>query len=339
MSTEIAEDENNNLALWDQVQTTNPQYTKKGEVSGQSITAINATYSVRKATEAWGPIGVNWGYSIIEDRVDTGGTTFDDEKNIIGNTMTHTIKLELWVRKSTLDPSYPPSGIDGEDSMARVTHYGHTPFIYWSRKSGGYWVTDQEAPKKSLTDALKKCLSMFGFSADIYMGMYDDFSYVEMLKKQDEIEKADDQLVEHIKQKQEYEDWLLKNYKLLETATSIHELEIIFKSAYIKAKRQDDEKGMLKLTRAKDKRIIELGEAKDGKTTVRDNNRDQGTEGTSGNGPGNGDSSSGHNGSYTSDIRGKSTSSQSDLLEPGAGHRGNRQGSKTSANQKKAVRK
>lgn len=327
-----------NLALWRQVSKTNPQFTKKAEVSGQNITAINAIYTVMMATEAWGPIGVNWGYNIIEDRLDTGGTHFDEDKNIIGNTITHTIKLELWVRKQTLDPSRNMIKHKSEDPLARVVHFGHTPYIYWSR-SYKYWITDQEAPKKSLTDALKKCLSLFGFSADIYMGLYDDFAYVELLKNTQAIEESDDKLVEHIRQKQEYEDWLLKTYKLIETAVSKHELEVVFKSAYRKIQRQEDRENLKKFTRAKDKRIKQLEEKADGKTTVRNDNGDQGAESAGGHRSGNGGSGSGHAGSDSDGLQRQGAGGSPDLFEPGAGRGSDRQRDKAPASKKKAVRK
>lgn len=252
----MSESEEKNLALWRNVQKTDPTYTKGFNApGGHSGTAINATYFIREATEQWGPIGLNWGYTVIEERVDNGAPVYDEQMEILGHVMTNTIRLELWVKKSTLDSEYTPE--TGEDPIARVTHYGHTPYIYYSANSKR-WITDQEATKKSLTDALKKCLSMYGFCADIYLGLFDDFSYVELLRKEVEMEKSDDALTTHIKQKQEYKEWFLKNIKLIETAVSKNELEIVYKSAYRKSQRMEDRDGLLKLTRAKDKRMKEI---------------------------------------------------------------------------------
>ena len=36
---------------------------------------------------------------------------------------------------------------------------------------------DEEAPKKSITDAMTKCLSLLGFAAEIHLGLYDDNKY------------------------------------------------------------------------------------------------------------------------------------------------------------------
>jgi hypothetical protein len=56
-----------------------------------------------------------------------------------------------------------------------VEHFGQTTFV--GKNKNGYF-TDEEAPKKSLTDAIGKALSMLGFSADIYLGLFDDNKYV-----------------------------------------------------------------------------------------------------------------------------------------------------------------
>lgn len=46
---------------------------------------------------------------------------------------------------------------------------------------------DGEAPKKSFTGAIKKSLSMFGFSADVLLGLLDDEAYVTQLKEKEVI--------------------------------------------------------------------------------------------------------------------------------------------------------
>ena len=63
--------------------------------------------------------------------------------------------------------------------------------------------TDGEAPKKSLTDAIKKALSMLGFSADVFLGMFDDVNYVQQLQAEQAIEQAEDRQAEIERQQQE----------------------------------------------------------------------------------------------------------------------------------------
>ena len=56
-------------------------------------------------------------------------------------------------------------------------------------RSSGKPFTDEDAPKKSVTDALVKALSMIGFAGDIFMGRYDDSKYVNDLKAEERAEK------------------------------------------------------------------------------------------------------------------------------------------------------
>ncbi len=70
-----------------------------------------------------------------------------------------------------------------------VEHVGQTMFS--GKRNNGNTYTDEDAPKKSVTDALVKAMSMIGFSADIFSGRYDDSKYVEGLRdKEDQANKA-----------------------------------------------------------------------------------------------------------------------------------------------------
>ena len=145
---------NDNLKLWESVEKTDPKYTKGfSKAGGFSGTAINATYLIRKATALWGPMGGAWGPEVVDDRYVTGG-----EGIII-----HVLRINL----------RHPHG--------SVPSYGQTTFV-GKNKNGVF--TDEEAPKKSLTDATTKALSMLGFSADVFLGLYDDNKYVNDRKQE-----------------------------------------------------------------------------------------------------------------------------------------------------------
>ena len=49
-----------NLSLWDQVESTDPQFAKKQEF-GAKLTAIDAQYQRKTATKMFGPMGIGWG--------------------------------------------------------------------------------------------------------------------------------------------------------------------------------------------------------------------------------------------------------------------------------------
>ena len=137
-----------NLKLWSAVEKTDPKYTKAfSKAGGFSGTAINATYLIRKATELWGPMGGLWGPEIADEKYVEGAE----------GTIIHVLRINL----------KHPQGI--------LPSYGQTTFV-GKNKHGMF--TDEEAPKKSLTDAITKALSMLGFSADVFMGAFDDNKYV-----------------------------------------------------------------------------------------------------------------------------------------------------------------
>jgi hypothetical protein len=91
---------------------------------------------------------------------------------------------------------------DGE--KCSVEHFGHTPFTY--RSKYGLSV-DDNAPKKSLTDAIKKCLSMLGFSADVFLGEWDDREYVEAARVKDQIKRADNKEQAQLDERQKFMEW------------------------------------------------------------------------------------------------------------------------------------
>lgn len=151
-----------NKALWDAVQTTDPKYTKQfSRGGGFKGTATNATYLARKATEQFGPCGTGWGIGVVDEEIITGAPHLDAEGRVIANDMIHKVRARLW---------YVRDGVRGE-----VEQFGQTQIV--GRNKNGFY-TDEEAPKKSLTDAMTKCLSLLGFSADIHLGLYDDNKYV-----------------------------------------------------------------------------------------------------------------------------------------------------------------
>lgn len=157
-----------NLALWDRVAVTDPGFTKPFQSSqGFGGTAVSPIYNVKKATETFGPIGIGWGYEIVDERfVDGAPLGFDSDGNKWGNVTVHVIRLRLWYMLG--------------EKKGHVEHFGQTTFV-GTGEHGLF--TDEDAPKKSLTDALGKCLSMLGFSADVYLGHYDDSKYVASIQE------------------------------------------------------------------------------------------------------------------------------------------------------------
>ena|SRR5215217_1060888 len=147
-----------NLDLWEKVQKTDPKHVKA--ITGKSYqgTSPKPHYLVHKATETFGPIGIGWGFSIIDERIEEGA----------GGERMSIARVKVW---------YEWEGKRGE-----VEHIGGTSFS--GIRSSGKPFTDEDAPKKSVTDALVKALSMIGFAGDIFMGRYDDSKYVSEVRQE-----------------------------------------------------------------------------------------------------------------------------------------------------------
>ncbi len=154
----------NGLELWEKVEKTDPEHTKaftKG--GGFKGTAIKPIYLIKKATELWGPAGYKWGWEIVSERVDDGAPLLNASGERVGCEKLHSVLIDLY---------YPT---DDKNRSGQVKSYGHT--ILCGQRSGGQFFTDDEAPKKSLTDAIGKALHYLGFSADVYFGQFDGSKY------------------------------------------------------------------------------------------------------------------------------------------------------------------
>ncbi|NBB11784.1 hypothetical protein [Pseudomonas sp. SLFW] len=227
--------------IWDQVNTTDPSATKNFTgMGGFKGTAIKPTYLMRKATEVFGPCGEGWGWTVLEDRFDEGGPLQAPTKEWPEapriNAKLHTIKIELWYL-----------GKDGQ--KCTVQHYGHTPFVLLQQ---GKIITDWEAAKKSLTDAIGKCLQPLGFAADIHMGLFDDAAYVEAVRDEVALEKAEDRVEEEERQKQARLDYIQSVVDLLKGAQSANELKKIHDVAVKKLAARNDNKAVTRIAREYD---------------------------------------------------------------------------------------
>ena len=152
-----------NLTLWHAVERTPEAHTKPITGKQYSGTSPKPYYLIQRATETFGPCGIGWGFEIADEKVIDGALLEPGFYERI-----HMARVRVWY--------------EWEGKRGTVEHVGQTQFS--GRRKDGKPFTDEDAPKKSVTDALVKALSMIGFAGDIFIGRYDDSKYVAELKRE-----------------------------------------------------------------------------------------------------------------------------------------------------------
>lgn len=142
---------------------TDPAHTKPITGKSYSGNSPKPYYIVQRATETFGPCGIGWGFRIVEEKLLQGAKLSEGFYEQI-----HMARVAVW---------YEWNGKRGE-----VEHVGQT--VFSGTRASGKAFTDEDAPKKSVTDALIKALSMIGFAGDIFIGLFDDSKYVNDLKSE-----------------------------------------------------------------------------------------------------------------------------------------------------------
>ncbi|MEQ4657635.1 hypothetical protein [Providencia manganoxydans] len=107
------------------------------------------------------------------------------------------------------------------ETRGEFESYGATPYRYQTN----YGIkVDGEVIKKSLTDAIKKALSMLGFSSDVFMGMHDNPEYVASNKLEYEIKAATDNAEDVTRVRKELDDKFTKHTETMRSAVTQNEL-------------------------------------------------------------------------------------------------------------------
>lgn len=140
-----------NLELWEKVEKTDPNYTKKANVGGNKITSIAPQYQIKQATEQFGTYGRTWGFKDIK--------------------LDYSLALHADLVVFTGVFYYP----EGEFPIINSIK------LY---KDNAKTKIDDDFAKKIETDALTKALSKLGFNADVFMGRFDDERYVSQLREE-----------------------------------------------------------------------------------------------------------------------------------------------------------
>lgn len=221
---EVLNSDNDNLSIWKRVQRTDSRFTKPLEGMGFIGTSINSTYMFMRATEIFGPIGEGWGYEVIEEKFIDGKPLVEpilDERNKQVATrflrdgdgalfceQNHSLKIKFWY-------------IIECETRGKFESYGATPYRYQTN----YGIkVDGEVIKKSLTDAIKKALSMLGFSSDVYMGMHDNPEYIVSNKLEFEIKAASEKAEDITRVRKELDEKFTRHTETMRSAVTANEL-------------------------------------------------------------------------------------------------------------------
>lgn len=140
-----------NMKLWHTVCVTDPKAVKPITGKQYKGNSPKPYWVIQRATEVFGPCGLGWGVQILSERFER----FGDEALHIAHVM-------VWYMK--------------EGKRCEIEQMGQTRAAYIS--AAGKHIVDEDAPKKSATDGMVKCLSMLGFAGDIFSGQWDDSKYV-----------------------------------------------------------------------------------------------------------------------------------------------------------------
>lgn len=142
-----------NLRVWDDLKDIDPQYTKPITGKPYKGTSPNPHYIVQRLTEQFGPVGSGWGVRVVAEGFQP-----------LGDEVLHWCRVEMWHTERT----------------NTFEAYGQTKALA-ATKSG--LRSDEDAPKKSFTDAMTKAASYVGAGASIFLGRYDDSKYVEQVNR------------------------------------------------------------------------------------------------------------------------------------------------------------
>lgn len=147
-----------NMKLWDSVFVTDPAAVKAITGKQYKGSSPKPYWIIQRATETFGPCGIGWGIEVLNERFE----------RLTDTDVLHVALIRVWY-------------MDGE-KRGSVEQMGQTKACY--KTNSGTMMIDEDAPKKSVTDGMVKCLSMLGFAGDIFSGRWDDSKYIEFAAKE-----------------------------------------------------------------------------------------------------------------------------------------------------------
>lgn len=198
------------MDLWRRVSVTDPLAVKPITGKPYSGNSPKPYWIVEQLTREFGPCGIGWGFSVKTERFERFGEGASAEA-------LHIALVAFW---------YVKDGQRGE-----LEQVGQTRAAYMTSK--GKFTVDEDAPKKSVTDALVKCASYLGFAGDIFSGRWDDSKYVaEAGREWSERRRQDDP---------ERARWIADRIAEINGAATTGDLRRIMAAALAETDRQQDQ--------------------------------------------------------------------------------------------------
>lgn len=154
LASETSIEGKQNLKLWKSVEKTPPDMTKLVAFGKRKYTTIDPQWQLRVATALWGPYGHRWGMRKLDVNVVESHDGDGESRFMRSNVF---LKAEFF---------YP---VDGKEAS----------FEIWNDDN---FRSGDDTLKKLITNTRSKALSWLGFSADVFLGKFDDTSYVKDLQ-------------------------------------------------------------------------------------------------------------------------------------------------------------
>jgi hypothetical protein len=230
-----------NLTLWDSVSRTDPKHTKTAKKGQYHFTAITPISQFMEATKAFGIQGIGWGVVVGSEKF---------VKETFGETILLTYDAVLF---------FTYDGVRGE-----IPIHAQEKACYKTQGASGYLKVDDEARKKVVTNAKTKGLSELGFNADIFMGLFDDSEYRDLIEAELRLENAENFEAEQEEMFKEFNTWLkgqceamslIPNESAIVSVINRNEITLRDKLKVMKASQAKVEASLKKLYAHGDKQI------------------------------------------------------------------------------------
>jgi len=140
--------------------------------------------------------------------------------------------------------------LDGVKGSIRQT--GNAVFVGKNRYGA---FTDSEAKKKAHTDARGKALSLLGFGADVFLGLFDDHNYVKEAAIEHEIDREEAKVDDKKKLFDEHCSWFESQLETLRNSQSENEAKGCSKTVARKLQATSKRQGYAEIV---NKQMIEL---------------------------------------------------------------------------------